>query len=44
MTSYTIKIHRFQPTDKRLGRHVAHDSRSLQYRFVAKRAPRRLAA
>lgn len=28
---FILKIRRFDPTDKRLGRHVVHDSRSLRY-------------
>lgn len=32
----TIQTKRFTPTDPRLGRHVRHDSRSLQYQVVAK--------
>lgn len=33
---HTIQIKRYTPTDPRLGRHVRHDSRSLQYQVVAK--------
>lgn len=31
----TITRHRYTPTDARLGRHVKHDSRSLNYTFAA---------
>lgn len=40
---FTLKIHRFEPRDRRLGRHVVHDSRSLRYRAPA-RDPRKLAS
>jgi hypothetical protein len=36
--SYTLEIHRFDPTDPRLGRHVMHDSRSLEYLYLPKTA------
>jgi hypothetical protein len=32
---FTLKIRRFEPRDRRLGRHVLHDSRSLRYRARA---------
>lgn len=38
---FTIDIKRYEPKDPRLGRHKAHDSRSLRYRAPAK-APRSL--
>lgn len=41
---YTITVHRFDPEDPRLGRHVVHDSRSLQYRFRTRKDPRKLAS
>lgn len=36
--THTIEIHRFVPTDVRLGRHVHHDSRSLNFMFLPKEA------
>lgn len=33
---HTLTIHRYQPTDPRLGRHVHHDSRSLKYQVEPK--------
>jgi hypothetical protein len=43
MADYThaLELHQFNPTDRRLGRHVAHDSRSLRFRAPAK-DPRKL--
>lgn len=35
---HTVTVHRFEPSDPRLGRHVHHDSRSLDYEFVARDA------
>lgn len=35
---HTITIHRFEPTDPRLGRHVHHDSRSLDHEFLPRDA------
>lgn len=32
---YTLRIKRYKPTDPRLGRHVRHDSRSLQFQVEA---------
>jgi hypothetical protein len=40
---FTLKVHRFDPRDRRLGRHVVHDSRSLRYRAPA-RDPAQLAS
>lgn len=40
---FTLKVRHFEPADKRLGRHVVHDSRSLRYRAPA-RDPRKLAS
>jgi hypothetical protein len=39
---HSVTRKRFDPEDKRLGRHVLHDSRSRQYQFVARTAPRKL--
>jgi hypothetical protein len=33
--TFTIEQYRFQPTDRRLGRHVEHDERSLSFAFRA---------
>lgn len=33
--SHTLYVERFKPTDPRLGRHVLHDSRSLQFQVQA---------
>ncbi len=38
METYTIERRRIPSTDPRLGRHVRHDSRSLQYLYRARRA------
>lgn len=32
---FTLKVRRFDPADRRLGRHVVHDSRSLRFRVRA---------
>lgn len=40
---FTLELKRFDPSDRRLGRHVAHDSRSLRFRAPA-RDPRKLAS
>lgn len=40
---FTLKVRRFEPRDRRLGRHVVHDSRSLRFRAPA-RDPRKLAS
>lgn len=37
-----LTVKRFEPTDKRLGRHVVHDSRSLRYPMRAASDPRKL--
>jgi len=36
--THTIEVHRFDPSDPRLGRHVHHDSRSLAHAFLPKDA------
>lgn len=36
--THTVTIHRFTPTDIRLGRHVHHDSRSLNFKFAERDA------
>lgn len=36
--THTLEVHRFQPADIRLGRHVHHDSRSLNYLFLPRDA------
>lgn len=36
--THTLEIHRFEPSDPRLGRHVHHDSRSLDHLFLPKDA------
>ncbi len=41
--NFILEVHRFDPVDARLGRHVVHDSRSLRYRAPAK-DPRKLAS
>lgn len=33
ITDYTIRVRLYDPSDLRLGRHVRHDSRSLQYQY-----------
>jgi hypothetical protein len=40
---HTLVLKHFDPVDRRLGRHVAHDSRSLRFRAPAK-DPRKLAS
>src|SRR4051794_12626253 len=40
---FTLDIKRFSPTDRRLGRHVVHDSRSRRFAAPA-RNPRRLSS
>lgn len=35
---HTTTLHRFEPSDPRLGRHVHHDSRSLKYEFLPRDA------
>jgi hypothetical protein len=40
---YTLELKRYTPQDPRLGRHKAHDSRSLQYKAPAK-SPRKLSS
>ena len=36
--THTITVHNFDATDARLGRHVKHDSRSLNYEFLPRDA------
>ena len=36
--TYTLTVNRYNPTDPRLGRHVAHDSRSLKFLALPKDA------
>lgn len=36
--THTITVHRFNPIDVRLGRHVHHDSRSLDFAFLPRDA------
>lgn len=36
--THTVTVHRFTPSDNRLGRHVKHDSRSLDYEFLPRNA------
>lgn len=40
---FTLELKRFEPTDKRLGRHVCHDSRSRRFSAPA-RDPRKLSS
>ena len=35
---YTINVGRYEPTDPRLGRHVEHDARSLQFEYMPRDA------
>lgn len=35
---HTVHVHRYDRTDARLGRHVHHDSRSLDYEFLPRKA------
>lgn len=37
-TGHTIHVVRYEPTDPRLGRHVHHDSRSLDYEYLPRDA------
>lgn len=37
--THTITIHRYVPTDIRLGRHVRHDSRSLDFKIFPEEVP-----
>src|SRR6516165_9887836 len=36
--THTLEIHRFDPADNRLGRHVNHDSRSWDYQYLPPQA------